>query len=173
MLRFPLETITNLTAGADVVRARRYGVIVARQSQLAAIYFRPWPKLISRLEIATIGRYVHQRSQGDCCWLYYNAPLTAPGFLSLVYVISGQQTTWRTFRRALETLDEVARLRQAAAIVTDVSNPQISERNLQRSGWEPHCTHLPGRNFIKRFYGEYRSAPKRKMLASHETTLPA
>ncbi|EAQ77442.1 hypothetical protein [Blastopirellula marina] len=173
MLRLPFETITNLPASADVVRTRRYGVIVARESQLEAIHFRPWPKWISRLEVATIGRYVHQRAAGDRCWLYYNAPWTAPGFLSLVYVISGKQTTWRTFRCALETLDEVARLRRAAAIVTDVSNPQISERNLKRSGWEPHCAHLPGRNYIKRFYGDYATADDPKTLASHKTTLPA
>lgn len=177
MLRKPFETITDLTADADVVRARRYGLIVARQSQLQAIHFRPWPKLISRLEVATIGRYVHQRSRGDYCWLYYNAPLSAPGFLSLVYVISGKETTWRTFRTALQTLDEVARLRRAAAIVTDVSNPQITERNLSRNGWEPHCAHLAGRHYIKRFYGEYqqreRSQTDREMLASQKATLPA
>ncbi|MCC9605287.1 hypothetical protein LOC68_23715 [Blastopirellula sp. JC732] len=170
MLRPFFHTITDLSADAELVRARRYGIIVVRKSQLEAIHFRPWPKMISRLEVMTIGRYVHQRSRGDYCWLYYNAPLTAPDFLSLVYVVSGKETTWRTFRTALATLDEVARLRNAAAIVTDVSNPQISERNLSRNGWEPHCAHLPGRNYIKRFYGDYprlaAGTHRREVLAS-------
>lgn len=170
MLRPPFETITDLTADADVVRARRYGVIVARKSQLEAIHFRPWPKMISRLEVMTIGRYVHRRSRGDCCWLYYNAPASAPDFLSLVYVVSGKETTWRTFRTALKTLDNVAQIRGAAAIVTDVSNPLITERNLYRNGWQPHCEHLPGRNYIKRFYGDFprlaAETTEREVLAS-------
>ncbi|MFI4874432.1 MAG: hypothetical protein ACIALR_03810 [Blastopirellula sp. JB062] len=181
MLRLPFETITDLTAGAEAVRARRYGVIEVRESKLAAIHFRPWPKLISKLEIATVGRYVHRSRVGDCCRLYYNAPWTAPGFLSLVYVISGAQTTWRTFRRSLDILDQIAELRQAAAIVTDVTNPQISARNLRRNGWRPHCEHLPGRHYIKRFYGEYGAVPPvetqppsgSQVLASHKTTLSA
>ena len=37
------ETVVDLTAQADVVRRRRYGVIELRDGRLASIHFRPLP----------------------------------------------------------------------------------------------------------------------------------
>jgi len=150
-------TVTDLSRQTDVVRRKRYGVIEIVQGEFQAIRFRPWPKWISRLELATWGHWEHGRIAGDRCWLYYNAPLTAPGFLTLAYIVSPAQTRWSTIRAGLEILDQVAEVRRAHALVCELSNLRISDRLMGRLGWEEHCEHLSGRHFIKRFYGEYPS----------------
>jgi len=149
-----IETTHNLNDAADLVRRRRYGVIRVEEGNFHSLTLRPWPKLISRLEIETLGRWKHRRG-GDQCRLYFNFPLSSPGFLTLAYVESTRQTTWKTLRRSLEVLDWVAEVRQANAIVCELSNEKITDKAMRRVGWEPHCEHLAGRHFIKRFYGEY------------------
>lgn len=152
-----METATDLETAARLIPRRRYGVICLEAGQFRSLSFRPWPKLISRLEIATLGRRAHAQG-GDRCRLFYNFPLSSPGFLSLVYIESTGQTRWETVRRSLEVLDWVAEHRQAHASVCELSNQRISDRLMQRLGWETHCQHLRGRHFIKRFYGVYPSA---------------
>jgi hypothetical protein len=93
--------------------------------------------------------------QRDRCELFYHQPISAPGFLTLSYVHAGPGTSVSTLYAAGLVLDEIARLRQAHAIVSEISNSRISDRSLQRWGWEAHCPNLPGRHFIKRFYGNY------------------
>ncbi|MBI1247435.1 hypothetical protein GC197_06255 [bacterium] len=148
------ETIDNLNAAQNLVRGRRYGIIQVEAGSFRSLSFRPWPKLISRVEIETLGRWKHARG-GDHCRLYYNFPITAPGFLTLAYVESTCQTTWKTLRRSVEVLDWIAEVRRANAAVCELSNERISNRVMQRVGWQPHCEHLAGRHFIKRYYGEY------------------
>ncbi len=148
------ETTDNLNDATDLVRRRRYGVIRVEQGTFHSLTLRPWPKLISRLEIETLGRWKHSRG-GDHVRLYYNFPLSSPGFLTLAYIESTRHTTWKTLRRSLEVLDWVAQIRRANASVCELSNEKISTRVMQRVGWEPHCEQLAGRHFIKRFYGEY------------------
>lgn len=151
---FWIETTNNLNNATDLVRRRRYGVIQVESGTFHSLTLRPWPKLISRLEIETLGRWKHRRG-GDHVRLYYNFPISSPGFLTLAYVESTRQTTWKTLRRSLEVLDWVAEVRRANASVCELSNEKISSRLMQRLGWETHCEHLSGRHFIKRFYGEY------------------
>ncbi|PQO29159.1 hypothetical protein C5Y96_15505 [Blastopirellula marina] len=148
------QTIDNLKDATDLVRRRRYGVIRVESGTFHSLTLRPWPKLISRLEIETLGRWKHSRG-GDHVRLYYNFPLSSPGFLTLAYIESTQQTTWKTLRRSLEVLDWVAQVRGANASVCELSNEKISTRLMGRLGWEPHCEQLAGRHFIKRFYGQY------------------
>ncbi|MEW4454234.1 hypothetical protein AB1L30_16290 [Bremerella sp. JC817] len=148
------ETIDNLNDAAALVRQRRYGVICVEEGDFRGLSFRPWPKLISRLEIVTLGRRKHAQG-GDHCRLYYNLPLSSPGFLTLAYVESTRQTSWKTLRRSAEVLDWVAAHRRVHATVCELSNERISTRLMQRVGWETHCEHLPGRHFIKRYYGQY------------------
>lgn len=74
----------------------------------------------------------------------------------LDYVRSGPGTQLATFRGACQVLDEVARLREAVAILAHVSTDAISDRLLLRWGWEPHASNLDGRHWIKRFYNGYR-----------------
>lgn len=148
------ETTINLNDAADLVRRRRYGVIRVEAGTFHSLTLRPWPKLISRLEIETLGRWKH-RQGGDRVRLHYNFPISSPGFLTLAYIESTRETTWKTLRRSLEVLDWVAQARGANASVCELSNEKISSRLMNRLGWETHCEHLSGRHFIKRFYGQY------------------
>ncbi|PQO42723.1 hypothetical protein [Blastopirellula marina] len=149
-----LETLDNLNAAADLVRRRRYGIIRVTGGKFHSLSFRPWPKLISRFEIVTLGRWKHAQG-GDDCRLFYNFPVTSPGFLTLAYIESTSQTSWKSLRRSAEVLDWIAEIRGANASVCELSNEKLSTRLMQRAGWEPHCQHLTGRHFIKRYYGEY------------------
>jgi hypothetical protein len=89
--------------------------------------------------------------------LYYNQPWKLPTFLTLKYLVSSCGTTFKTVRRALLVLDEIARIKQTDAIVCEASNLRISDRALNRFGWERHLPNSRHRHFIKRFYGEYPS----------------
>ncbi len=149
------EAVNDLDAGAAVLRRRRYGVIEVADGRLQRIRLRPFPKLISLPGVRLDEWLCHGRRQGDRCWLYYNQPLSCPSFLALVHVVSTAGTSYRTFRRAVGVLDEIARIKQSDAIVCHVANGRISDRLLHRWGWEPHAPRLRGRNFIKRFYGRY------------------
>jgi hypothetical protein len=64
-----------------------------------------------------------------------------------------------TFYAATLVLDEIARLRDANAIVCNVTNVRISDRLMRRWGWEEHCQQWMGRHFIKRFYGHFPDIP--------------
>ncbi|RCS41224.1 hypothetical protein DTL42_21885 [Bremerella cremea] len=148
------ETTDNLTAATNLVRQRRYGIIQVTGGKFHRLTFRPWPKLVSRFEIVTLGRWKHAK-RGDDCRLFYNFPVTSPGFLTLAYIESTAQTSWKTLRRSVEVLDWIAQVRGANASVCELSNEKITSRLMQRLDWETHCQHLPGRHFIKRYYGEY------------------
>lgn len=150
-----IQTATDLDTAARLIPRRRHGIICVDAGAFQSLVFRPWPKVISRLEITTLGRWGHFGREGDRCRLFYNFPLSSPGFLSLAYIESNRQTQWETVRKSLELLDWVAENRGAHASVCELSNARISDRLMGRLGWEPHCQHLHGRHFIKRFYGEF------------------
>lgn len=145
------ETITDVAAAADVVVRRRYGVIETAEGQLRRVLYRPYPKFSTELGIRFVGRLAHRLLRGNRCRLYFNHPRSCPTFLALQYVETTRDADYATFRRALTTLDEIARLKKIDAIVCDASNLKLSDRFLARLGWEPHAP-MPGhRNFIKRF----------------------
>lgn len=144
------ETVTDLETGAETLRERRFGVIEVVDSQLQRIRLRPFARRVSLLESVLWGRWRHRHQAGDRCWLYYNQPCRLLSFLSLVYVVSSRDTTFRTFHQAVTTLDEIARLKGSDAIVCDASNLRISDRLLRRWGWQPHAPTLAGRHYIKR-----------------------
>ncbi len=155
---FPIsafQTITDPRAAADVVRARRYGVIDVVEGRLVGVHLRPFPKFVSLLDVLFWGRFYHDRIPGDRCRLYYNQPRSSPDYLALKYVLSSRDSSLATFFGALAVLDEVACIKRSDAIVTDVANFRISERLLARLGWERHTTSRWHRNYIKRFYGQY------------------
>ena len=149
------QTVRDLKRQADVLRKRAYGVICTEQGQLKEIRLRPWPKLISAAEISLWGNRFHNRAGGDCCWLYYNQPRRHRNFLALKYIVSSREATFKTFRRSLILLDEIARIKQTDAIVAELSNLRISDRLARRWGWEPHFPSSRRRHYIKRFYGTY------------------
>ena len=152
------ENETDLKDPHGRIRCRAYGTIEVIDGELKRIRFKPWPKLISNLEISLFGQKTHTKGEGeDRCLLYYNQPFFHRNYLALKYVVSSRGTSFRTFRLATRVLDEVARLKKSDAILCEVSNSKISERLLTRWGWEEHLPDSPGRHYIKRFYGKYNS----------------
>lgn len=95
------------------------------------------------------------RNDDDVCWLDYHQPRGMPSFLTLDYVRSGSLAGYKSFAGACHVLDEIARIRGAVAIVAHVSNGSISDRLLQRFGWQRHLEHWQGRHWIRRFYDGY------------------
>jgi hypothetical protein len=152
------ETVTDLREQAERLR-RRYGVIEVVDGELRRVVLRPWPKIVSAPGIWLFGGWHHRHCRGDRVLLYYNQPLRFPNFLVLSYFQSARDTTFRSVRRALGTLDEIARLKQSDAILCDVANWRISPRALARFGWAPHCPARWHRHYIKRFYGTYPALP--------------
>lgn len=149
------ETIDDFHLGRERIRTGRYGVIEMAGGSLRAIHLRPWPKLFSLAELwPTAARY-HARGTADRCLLYYNQPRRQPNYLALKFIVSTPGTSYRAFRGSLAVLDAVAELKQTDAIVCDVANLRISDRLLERLGWEAHKRQRWHRNFIRRFYGHY------------------
>ncbi len=101
------------------------------------------------------GGWRHRYCAGDRIWLYYNQPRRFRNFLVLRYVVSNRDTSLATVRRALDALEEIARLKQSDALLCDAGNWRISAKLLDRLGWAPHCPSRWHRHFIKRFYGQY------------------
>lgn len=162
MLTF-FQTITDLAAGAETLTRRRYGVIEMVGGRLEAIRLRPFPKIVTAPGIMLFGNAFHEHSAGDRLWLYYNQPVRFPNFLVLKYVVSGRESPFASLTRALDVLDEIARLKRSDALLCDVGNWRISARLLTRWGWQPHCPSRWHRHYIKRFYGEY--PPRSQWLA--------
>ncbi len=135
----------------------RCGRIVTENGRLLGVYGRWWPHLGSWLQVIWDTNFRSMR--GDRCELFYHEPLSTPGYLCLSYVHSGARTTLATCYLAKLALEEIARIRAAKAIVCHVTNYRVTDRLMQRWGWEAHCSNLSGRHFIKRFYGSYPEIP--------------
>ena len=95
------------------------------------------------------------RRDDDICWLDYHQPSGMPAFLTLDCMRSGTLAGYKTFVGACHVLDEIARVRGAQAIVAHVTNGNISDRLLERLGWEQHQQQWKGRHWIRRFYDGY------------------
>jgi hypothetical protein len=148
-------TIYDLHEGRDVLVRGRYGVIEAYGGKFQSIELRPLPKMLSWPEVWPVRLKFHGRGPADRCRLYYNQPLGLPNFLALKYIVSTDGTSYATFRAALAALDAVAAIKRTDAIVCDVANMRLSNRLMNRWGWEPHKPQRWHRNFIRRFYGQY------------------
>lgn len=164
---FQRTLLDPFAADCEALRRGRYGVIEVERGNLVAIHLRPWPKIISALEVEWLGRRRHEHTPGDRCLLYYNQPRRCSNYLALKYIVSQRDGTLPTFRRALDVLDEVARAKRSDAIVCDAWNLRISERLFTRQGWEPHLPARWHRHYIKRFYGAY--PPQRVEIAPART----
>lgn len=154
------ETVTDLRQQADVLRRRRHGVIEIVDGQFRRVLLRPYPALVSLLYVALVGDWRHRHAGGDRCLLYYSQPRRSPNFLALRYVASSRSASLASLARVLEVLDEIARVKQTDALVTDVANFRISARLLARLGWESHCPSRWHRHYIKRFYGSFPPRPR-------------
>jgi hypothetical protein len=145
----------SLVDDAELLRRAPYGVIEIADGELARVVLRPWPKLVSLPEVWWLGGRYHDKAVGDRCRLYYNQPRSCPNFLALKYVVSSREGTYASFRKALQVLDEIARLKRTDAIVCEAYNLRLSDRLAARWGWERHFPSSRRRHFIKRFYGRY------------------
>lgn len=151
----PFQTVTDLVAGADVLRLRRHGVIETCAEALFRVRLRPFPKLVSAWHVMWSGALWHERSRGNRCWVYYHQPLGHARFLAVTYVVSTGDCSLGTLRLAGRVLDEIARLKGIDALVCDVGHSRISDRLLRRAGWEPLAPRRWHRNYVKRFYGVF------------------
>jgi hypothetical protein len=149
------ETVTDLQSGRDAIARRAYGVIEVRRGELFRIVFRPWPKWFTGDDVVLRSPLFPSQMLSDSCRLYYNQPLAQPNYLALKYIISSLGTRFATIRRAMQVLDEVARIKRSDAIVCHVSSRSVSDRLMERWGWERHLMTSRRRHFIKRFYGQY------------------
>ena len=153
------ETVTDLVDEADVLARRPYGVIEMVDGRFRRVLLRPYPKMLLGPEIIVFGGRHHRRRRGDRLLLYYNQPRRFRNFLALKYVVSARETSMGGVARALDVLDQIARLKRVDAMLCDVSNWRISKRSLARWGWELHCPSRWHRNYVKRFYGNYPPRP--------------
>lgn len=149
------ETITDLAAGAEVLKRRAYGLIEMVDGRFRQVRLRPFPKIISAPEILLFGNRFHSRAHGDRFWLYYNQPRRHSNFLVLKYAVAARATSFASLARTLDVLDYIAALKRSDALLCDASNWRISTKLLGRWGWIPHCPSHWHRHYIKRFYGDY------------------
>ena len=149
------EKVRRLEGHEDVIRRRRYGTIVVRESKLDSIQFRPWPKLGSVVESIWATGLGKKRIRKDRVVLYYSQPIFHSNFLTLNYIESSWQTSLKSLIRALAMLDQVARIKQSDALLCEVANSRISDRALRWVGWEPQQLQSKKRHWIKRYYGVY------------------
>jgi hypothetical protein len=147
----PFETVTDPCTDEEPLRRRRFGCIETIDGRLRQVTLQPFPKLISVVETVLFGRWFHRRAE-DRCLLYYSQPWNFSNFLAVKYVVSGGQTRMATLHRALDVLEEIARLKRSDAILCDVANRRITDRMLGRRGFVPHCPSRWHRHFIKRLY---------------------
>jgi hypothetical protein len=156
------EVVHDLRTGEEAIRRRAYGVIEIAQGRLVRIVLRPWPKIFTSDDVLLRGQFSHRGLLRDACRLYFNQPWGHRNFLALKYIVSHLGTTFATIQRAMQVLDEVARIKRSDAIVAHVSNPNISDRLMERWGWERHLESSNRRHFIKRFYGVYPESRMRE-----------
>lgn len=153
------HTITDPAANPGLLRTKRYGVIETAGGRLLRVRLRPWPHVLSLRELWPLSDRHHAAGPADRCWLYYNQPRSASQFLALKYVVTTHGTSYRTFRAALETLDLIAELKNADAILCDAANHRLSDRFLRRQGYVPHAPMPWRRNYIRRLYEERAATP--------------
>lgn len=144
---------TSLTNDSDAIRQIRCGRIVMERGKLVAIERHQWPSPVSIAQVWWESE--RGRIRGDICRLDFHIPRSMPNFITLDYVRSGSQTRFQTFMGACNVLNEIARMRGSVAIVAHITNGRISDRFLQREGWQRHMPHWRGRHFIRRFYDGY------------------
>jgi len=133
-----------------------------RHGQLESIQKRWLPRHPTVAQVWIQGKF--RRPEEDVCQLDYHQPWGMPGVLTLDYILSGNQATYRTFSGACHLLDVIAEIRGTMTIVAHVSNATISDRLLSRLGWERHLENEPGRHWIKRFYDRYPASALSRFL---------
>mgnify|MGYP001547403131 CR=1 FL=1 len=157
------DSTRNPIKDADLIRRWRCARIVMRGGKLECVQRRWLTGSVSVAQVWWQGYY--GRRDDDVCWLDYHQPWGMPAFLTLDYIHSGRRAGYKSFIGACNVLDEIARLRGTSAIVAHVSNEKISDRLLERVGWQRHLDHWSGRHWIRRFYDGYSELGIERYLA--------
>ena len=160
---FARPSISDPSISHRELRRWRCGRIVMRDGKLQRIERRFFCGSVSVAQVWWQSRF--GRPDDDLCWLDYHQPLGMSAFLTLDYIRSGRRAGYSSFIGACHVLDEVARIRGALAIVAHVSTESISDRLLQRLGWERHAEQWSGRHWIRRFYDGYPESVIGRYLA--------
>ena len=70
--------------------------------------------------------------------------------MSLLYARSGPNTQYKTILRAVEVVDEIAKLKNTKSIVCQAVGIRATERLMNRWGYVRHATVLGDNHYIKR-----------------------
>lgn len=143
-----LGSVTSVVGNSEKIRSWNYGELELSDGKLIGIYPRWWPRCGSQWE-AFQDSYFRTLPR-DFCRAYYAFPRRAPGFMSVLYARSGPKTQYKTLYRAVVVMDEIARLRDAQAIVCQTISLRASERLMNRWGYVRHAQSLGSNHFIKR-----------------------
>lgn len=170
MLFHPFITDPTDPQAARQLRRWRCGRIVTQNGKLLRVERRLLTGSVSMAQVWWQSR--HGRPADDLCWLDYHKPLGMPAFLTLDYVRSGRKAGYKTFLAAIHVLNEIARIRSVTAIVAHVSTESISDRFLERQGWQRHMEQWSGRHWIRRFYDGYPKPCLHRYVAGHELSMP-
>lgn len=150
------ESINSVEENPAILGRRAYGVIEVDSGRLTAIHFRPFPKLISIVEAKWAAtRLGKTQLQPNRCLLYFNQPLWHRNFLVLQYMVSTASTSWTSCAAALSVLDHIAKIKNSDALLCELTYRRLSDRLMQRYGWQRHLVGKKRRHWIKRFYGKY------------------
>ncbi|QDT11054.1 hypothetical protein [Planctomycetes bacterium K23_9] len=162
-------SVDDPISGAEQIRRWRCGRIVMQDGALVEVKHRLICGSVSMAQVWWQAKY--GRMNDNICWLDYHQPIGMPQFLTLDYIRAGERAGYKTFLGAIHVLNEIARIRSATAIVAHISNSTITDRFLQRQGWERHLKQWSGRHWIRRFYDGYpesvlqRYLPNRRQVA--------
>ena len=143
-----LGSVPSLEGNSDKIRSWNYGELELSDGNLIGIYPRWWPRIASQWE-AFQDSYI-RTLRADFCRAYYAFPRRAPGFMSVLYAKSGPNTQYKTLYRAVLVIDEIARLKDADAIVCQTISSRASERLMNRCGYVRPAQSVGENHSIKR-----------------------
>ncbi len=151
------DSNSEIREAMTAVAKQRYGMIRVVAGEIVEVRFRLCPRWVSWMEVIWWEHWRRRAAHKDECRLYYSQPRGHSHYLTLNYVASNSGTTFATARRALTALDQVALIKRSDALLGHITNRRISDRLLERWGWQQHLQNTRQRHWIKRFYGQYEA----------------
>ena len=143
-----LRSVAFFKNNEEVIRSWRYGELDLHEGKLLRIRPRWWPRFGSQWE-SFQDSYIRTLPR-DFLRAYYAFPVRAPGFMSVLYAQAGPKTQYKTLLVAMESMDEIAGLRNAQAIVCQLVSTRATERLMNRWGYVQHARSLGNNHYIKR-----------------------
>ena len=144
----PQSAIFDMSDHARIRRIR-YGRIFATGPNSIRLS-RRLPIQSSIAQVAWQRRFGRNRPIG--CRMDYHVPFGTPRVIAIDYVLSDRRAGYNAFRRTVAAIDEIAAIRNSIAIVAHVTNDAMTDRLMERLGYQRHLPNARGRHFIRRFY---------------------